>query len=154
MVLDEGVEMINLLREICRGTGRSECWVVSSLLKQGENRHLMVRGEGCANINWSVMEMRRKNRKRHCGIMETKNEKVKKENQLKGGNVLRRAWRMLMEFYYSALTCNLQKHSPQPGNMRFHRCSMTLVPLPLMLYAETSLQTLVFSHSLSSTPIP
>lgn len=96
----------------------------------------------------------KKNRERHCGIMEPKKEKNKRENQLKGGNVLRRARRMCMEFYYSALTCNLQKHSPQPGNMRFHRCSLTLVPLPLVHYAETALQMLVFSHSLSNTPIP
>lgn len=32
----------------------------------------------------------KKNRKRHCEVMETKKEKVKTENQLKGGNVLRR----------------------------------------------------------------
>lgn len=50
----------------------------------------------------------KKNRKTYCRIMEPKKKKkIKKENQLRGENVLRKACRMRMEFYYLASTCNL-----------------------------------------------
>lgn len=77
----EGVETVKPLREICRGTGRTECWVASSdgLLKQGENWHFMVWGEWCAKINWSVMEMRRKIEKDIVGSWSLRKKKIREK---------------------------------------------------------------------------